>query len=132
MSIDPIEFTATGTGDIYFFVDRTTLPVGLVFNPLTREITGSPMRIGTQRVIVYAKDDNGVSAITLTFTTIIPRIIHPQSGAGAFTSLVRQYTVVNASQNSRDRLVDPSQERALGEFMAPQGADVITPSNCPC
>ena len=132
MTIDPIEFTATGTGDIYFFVDRTTLPVGLVFNPLTREITGSPMRIGTQRVIVYAKDNNGVSAVVVTFTTIIPRIIHPQSGAGAFTSLVRQYTVVNAAQNSRDRLVDPSQERALGEFMAPQGADVMTPSNCPC
>jgi serine/threonine-protein kinase len=132
MSIDPIILTATGTGDIYFFIDRATLPVGITFNPQTREISGKPMRTGNQSTIVYAKDNNGVTALVLTFTTIIPRIIHPQSGAGAFTSLVRQYTEVNAAQNSRDNRVFPAQERALGEFMAPQGVDVVTPSNCPC
>lgn len=132
MQITPIVFSATGTGTIYFFVDTTTLPVGLSWNPITQTISGAPMRTGAASFTVYAKDSLGITTIAIRTNTIIPRIIRKQDGAGAYTSLLRQYTVVNAAQNARDNRVFPTQERTLGEFMAPQAPDVVTPSNCPC
>ena len=132
MQITPIVFSATGSGQVYFFLDTTTLPLGLNWNPLAQTITGSPIRTGTASFTVYAKDSNGVTVIRINTNTIIPRIIRKQDGAGAYTSLLRQYTLVNAAQNARDNKVFPTQERALGEFMAPQAPDVVTPSNCPC
>lgn len=139
-TITPIQLSATGTGTIYFFVTAAELPPGLTFNPRTNQITGKIVQIGTFTTQVYAKDDNGVSVITLTFTTIIPRIIRKQDGAGAYTSLLRQYTEVLGAQNARDSRVFPTQESKLGEFMSPEAPDVITQkvdpkcfstSNCP-
>ncbi len=132
MRITPIVFSAVGTGQVYFFLDTTTLPLGLNWNPLEQTITGSPIRTGVASFTVYAKDSIGVTVIRINTNTIIPRIIRKQDGAGAYTSLLRQYTLVNAAQNSRDNKVFPTQERALGEFMAPQAPNVVTPSNCPC
>jgi hypothetical protein len=132
MQITPIVFSAAGSGPIYFFLDTTTLPLGLRWNPLTQTISGAPVRTGTVNFTVYAKDSVGITIINLKTNTIIPRIIRKQDGAGAYTSLLRQYTLVNAAQNARDNRVFPSQERALGEFMAPQAPDVVTQSNCPC
>ena len=132
MQITPVVFSAAGSGPIYFFLDTTTLPLGLRWNPLTQTISGAPVRTGTVNFTVYAKDSIGITIINLKTNTIIPRIIRKQDGAGAYTSLLRQYTLVNAAQNARDNRVFPSQERALGEFMAPQAPDVVTQSNCPC
>lgn len=140
VSISPIQLAASGTGTIYFFVTAADLPPGLTFNPLTGQITGTPAQIGTVRTRVYAKDDTGTSFIDLTFTTMIPRVIRKQDGAGAYTSLLRQYTEVLGAQNARDNKVYPNQEAKLGEFMSPEAPDVITqtvdprcygPSNCP-
>lgn len=132
MQITPIVFSATGSGTIYFFLDTTTLPLGLEWNPLTSTISGAPVRTGTSTFTVYARDSIGITIIRIHTNTIIPRIIRKQDGAGAYTSLLRQYTLVNAAQNARDNRVFPTQERALGEFMAPPAPDVVTPSNCPC
>jgi hypothetical protein len=130
MIIPPIAFTATGTGTVSFLLNKSELPLGLTWDPLTQKITGSPMRTGTTTVTVYAADNTGVRPILITFQVLIPRIVRKQDGAGAFTSLLRQYVEVNAAQNSRDSRVFPNQERNLGEFMAPEAPDVS--SSVPC
>jgi hypothetical protein len=126
ISINPIQITATGTGQVYLFVTTADLPPGLTFNQLTGIITGTPVRAGNDSVTIFAKDDNGVSSIILNFTILVPRVIRKQDGAGAYTSLLRQYTEVLGAQNARDNRVLPNQERALGEFMSPEAPDVIT------
>jgi hypothetical protein len=128
MPVPPITFTAAGTGIGYFV---SALPVGLTWNAATRSVSGAPMRTGTQTFTVYAKN-SGLSAFTVTLIVEVPRIIKQQSGAGAYTSLVRQYTEVNAAQNARDSHVLPNESRTLGEFASPYPPSVVTPSNCPC
>lgn len=132
MPITPIVFSATGTGTVYFFVDSNALPQGLSWDPLTRTLSGHSSRLGDRTFTVYAKDDIAITPITIQTTTVIPRIIRQQDGAGAYTSLVRQYTLVNAAQNARDNRVFPTQERNLGAFAAPPAPDSVTPSNCEC
>lgn len=122
-----IPLTATGVDDkIYFFIAANELPPGLTFNPTTNTITGKPSQIGNFMTRIYAKDTNGVTQLNLSFTIVVPRIVRQQDGAGAYTSLLRQYTDVLGAQNARDNRVLPSQERKLGEFMSPEAPDVIT------
>jgi hypothetical protein len=130
MTISPIRFTGIGSGTVYFLLNKSDLPLGLTWDITTQTIRGSPMRLGTTTTVIYAKDSAGVRPIVLTFNVLIPRIIRQQDGAGAFTSLLRQYTEVSAAQNARDSRVYPSQERALGEFMAPEAPDVTTDATC--
>jgi hypothetical protein len=130
--ITPIQLTATGTGAVYFFLLSEQLPSGLSFDPVTNQITGTPGERGQSSVTIYAKDINGVTAVTLGFTTILPTIQKQQSGAGAWTYLLRQYTEVNAAVTSRDTKVTPSNEYMLGEFTRPVPPNVTTDSNCPC
>ena len=111
----------------------STLPVGLSWTPSTRTISGACMRTGRQSFTIYAKDtDGGVTGLTITMLVDIPRIVKQQSGAGAYTALVRDYTEVAAALNARDTRVDPAGSAALGSFAAPYPPDVVTPSNCPC
>ena len=132
MPITPIVFSATGTGTIYYYIQSADLPVGLTFDPTTETISGSPMRLGQDTITVYAQDDNGVTPLTLAITTLIPRIVKHQTSAGAYTSLIRQYTQVNAAQNARDNKVYPAEDRAAGEFQAPTAPDVVTQVNGCC
>jgi hypothetical protein len=124
--LTPIQLAATGTGTVYFFVPSANLPPGLTFNQFTNQLTGTPASIGNYSMTFYAKDSVGVSTLRFTFTFLIPRVIRTQDGAGAYTSLLRQYTTVLGAQNARDQVVFPTQERALGEFMSPEAPDVIT------
>jgi hypothetical protein len=129
MPIPRITFSAPGaTG---YFV--STLPVGLTWDPVTRSVSGACMRIGTQSFIVYATDSSGSTAFTVTMIVGVPRIVRQQSGAGAYTALVRDYTEVAAALNARDTRVFPTQEAALGSFASPYPPDVVTPdNNCKC
>ena len=124
--ISPIQLAATGTGPVYFFVPSANLPPGLTFNQFTNQLTGTPASIGNYSMTFYAKDSVGVSTLRFTFTFLIPRVIRTQDGAGAYTSLLRQYTTVLGAQNARDQVVFPTQERGLGEFMSPEAPDVVT------
>ena len=126
ISITPIQLTATGSGIVYFFISAEELPVGLTFDPLTNKITGTPVQLGNVSTLVYVKDNNGTTIFTIGFTILVPRIIRKQDGAGAYTSLLRQYTEVLGAQNARDNVVLPSQDRGIGEFMSPAAPDVIT------
>lgn len=137
VSIAPIEITANGIEEFGYFY-AIGLPIGLelVPNPngTTAEIRGTPVEIFNNGTTVYIFLRNGVytTMMMIRITVIIPRVVRQQTSAGAYTSLVRQYTEVNAAQNARDSRVFPTQERALGEFMAPEAPDVVTSSNCPC
>lgn len=130
--ITPITFSAVGTGVVYLFVDSATLPTGLTWNPVTQKIQGKTVNLQTATFTVYAKDDVGITSLSISITTIVPRVIRQQSSAGAYTYLVKQYTEVNAAQNARDSRVLPSQESSLGKFMAPPAPNVITASNDCC
>jgi hypothetical protein len=121
--ITPIQLEAD---DAYFFIDATELPSGLSFNPLTRQITGKPTEPGSFSTRVYAKNTAGITLTTLAFTIHIPRIVRKQDGAGAYTSLLRQYTEVLAAQSARDNRVLPAQTSRLGEFMSPIPTSVTT------
>jgi hypothetical protein len=132
MPIPPIVFTATATvPDLFYFV--SSLPVGLTWNSATRSVSGACMRTGTQTFTVYVSDGfGGLTSFTVTLIVQVPRIIRQQSGAGAYTALVRDYTEVAAAINARDTRVNPTEEAALGSFASPYAPDVVTPSNCPC
>jgi hypothetical protein len=119
---------SSSEADVIFFIADEDLPPGLDFNPLTNKITGKPAQTGTFQTKVYAKYKNttGVTLKVITFTVNIPRIIRKQDGAGAYTSLLKQYTEVLAAQSSRDNRVLPSQERRLGEFMSTVPSAVTT------
>ena len=127
MPLPPLTFLAPGaTG--YFI---SPLPVGLSWDPITHTITGTCVNLGTQSFIVYAQN-SGLTALAITLIVEVPRIIKQQSGAGAYTSLLRQYTQVNAAQKARDTRAFPTQVSGIGEFASPYPPAVITPSNCPC
>ena len=121
-----LQLSATGSGPIYFFISAAALPPGLIFNPITNVISGKPAHTGTFTTTVYAKDSNGITAVNYTFTVNIPRIIRRQDGAGAYTSLLKQYTEVLGAQSGRDNRALPTQEARLGEFMSPVPVAVTT------
>lgn len=131
MPIKPIVFSATGVGEIYYLTDLETLPVGLVFDPVNGQITGTPMHLGEASIEVYARDSTGVTKLVLYTNTILPRIVKNQVGAGAYTSLIRQYTEVNAADNARNNRVLPTQTKNLGEFQSPYKSDVVSVEPCP-
>ena len=107
-----------------FFIADDELPPGLEFNPSTGRITGKPAQIGTFSTPIYAKNNTGVTLKTLQTTVLVPRVIRKQDGAGAYTSLLKQYTEVLAAQSGRDNRVLPT--RGLGEFMSPVPEPVTT------
>ena len=121
--ISSITFTSTGSGQIYYFVDSAELPLGLTFDPLTATLSGTPMVLGQKTFSIYVKDDVGVTRVIITTNTIIPTVTRQQTSAGAWTSLIRQYTVVNAAQNSVNGRALPATEPPLGEFMSPHPPD---------
>lgn len=121
----PVNFSATGTGTIYYFVDATTLPIGLTFDPTEGVLSGTPVNIGQTSFIIYVKDDVGLTLVTITINVVIPQVFRQQTSAGAWTSLIRQYTVVNAAQNSVNGRTLPATEPPLGEFMRPYPPDSV-------
>jgi hypothetical protein len=130
VTIDPITVTATGTGQVYFFVVSSELPTGITFDPATGVFSGVSVDTGTRVVNLYAKDDTGIRVAGVAFNTVKAAVTRQQTSAGAWTSLVRQYTVVNAAQNSVNGRVLP--EPPLGEFMRDEPPNSVTTSNCPC
>ena len=132
LAIQPIVLASTDF-PVYFFVTSADLPAGLTYNPVTFTISGTPTQVGRDTVTIYAKNAaNKVTILILDITTIIPRIIHPQSNASSYTSLLRQYTVVNAAQNAVNNRTLPSTETSLGEFMAPPPPDLVKDKICGC
>ena len=124
---------------VYFY--QTGLPRGL---SLDLDICGTEATItGTssqysdafQRVVLFASVPRSLlerylAVQQISMRTILPTVQRQQTSAGAWTSLVRQYTVVNAAQNSLNGRALPSTEPPLGEFTRPEPPDVSNASNC--
>ena len=61
----------------------------------------------------------------IAMRTILPTVQKQQTSAGAWTSMLRQYTVVNAAQNSLNGKTLPATESILGEFTRPEPSDSV-------
>lgn len=126
--ITPIQVSSTGTGTVYYFVVDADLPTGIVFDANTGIFSGMSVNLGLKYFTLYALDTGtgGVTAITFQTNTVLPTVIRQQTSAGAWTSLVRQYTLVNAAQNSVNGRVVPANEAILGEFTRPEPPDSVS------
>lgn len=135
--IDPIRVQAslTGSPGAFLYYYATNLPPALTF--LTDDLSGSYADIsGTSvqfsdayrnaRITIANASTTAVRTFNLGFRTILPTVQKQQTSAGAWTSLVRQYTNVNAAQNARDNRVFPQVDRTLGEFTSPYPPNVVT------
>lgn len=117
---------------IYYYASQ--LPRGLALTPDTdgvaATISGTPYQFSDQpsSTILFARlpQANVTAALQLPLRVILPSYQKRTDAASAFTSLLRQYTVVNAAQNARDSRVFPQVDRLLGEFTAPYPPNVIT------
>jgi len=130
ITMDPLELQATSRGSppstVYYYVATTDLPAGLSFNPQTRKITGTPAHTGVSLVRIFLKDGYGTSQYNLYIEVIFPQVtLRPQGSAGAYTSYIRQYTLADSAQNSRNNKV-LNESTTLGDFMAPYGGDTIS------
>jgi hypothetical protein len=133
VKIEPVTISASGTDNVYIFIRDQDVPQGLVFDPATGLLYGTPTLPVENHVIpVYAKDSVGVSQLNIVITIVIPFIMKKQIGAAAYTSAVRQNVEINAAQNARDNKVTPNHDIGLGKLMSPAPPDVITDRPCPC
>jgi hypothetical protein len=141
ISTIPILATNPVPGSFLYYY-ATGLPRGLTLNldasGIEASITGTSTQYSdaSQRVVLYATlspggGGGGVSALPLSMRTILPTVQKQQTSAGAWTSLLRQYTVVNAAQNSVNGKTLPSTEPPLGEFTRPQPPDSVSATGDP-
>jgi hypothetical protein len=98
---------------------------------LTATLSGISTIIVNQDIVVYANISGGnVSSIYIQLRTITPFFVNPQSGAGAYTALLRNDVEANAAQNARDNRTFPQVDPLAGPLMAPRAPDVVTPDDC--
>jgi hypothetical protein len=124
---------------IYYYT--AGLPRGLTLNldasGIAASITGTSSQFSDafQSVVLYAalspETGGGVAALPITMRTILPTVQKQQTSAGAWTSLVRQYTLVNAAENSINGRALPATEPPLGEFTRPYPPDEVSVLPCP-
>jgi hypothetical protein len=138
--ISPITVQATtGTPSEFLYYYASGLPDGLSFvndaSGLLATVTGTSVKYSdaVQRVLFYIARGSNIAATTIGMRTILPTVQKQQSSSGAWTSLVRQYTEVNAATTARDNKATPAIEYRLGEFTSPDPPSVVTAaSNCLC
>jgi hypothetical protein len=126
----------------FMYYYASGLPRGLTLNldasGIESSITGTSSQYSDafQRVVLYAAlnpgaGGGGVAALPISMRTVLPTVQKQQTSAGAWTSLVRQYTVVNAAQNSLNGRGLPAGESTLGEFTRPEPPDAVNVLPCP-
>jgi hypothetical protein len=136
--IAPITVQTTPSEFKYYYASG--LPDGLTFTNdplgLSATISGTSVAYSdaAQRVLLYVARGSNVAATSLTMRTILPTVTKIQAGASGVTSLLRQYTEVNAAVTARDSRALPAMEYRLGEFTSPEPPSVITATadKCDC
>lgn len=134
-------YTPTNIDEVvYYYVYN--LPDGLTFSldpasSFIARITGTSVTYSDapQRTVILASDASlsAIVPLVLDMRTILPTVQKQQTGAGAWTSYLRQYTEVNAATTARDSRATPAIEYRLGEFTRPEPPSVITAEdNCKC
>jgi len=137
--VPPITFSISGaSGFTYFYTVAGNLPVGLAFTPdpsgTFATLSGTPALFndGLQSLTVYAVYDEYITFETIQIRVITPFFVNPQdNGSSAYTSILRNQTVVNAAQNARDSIVFPTTDASLGFLQSPGAPDVKSPP-IPC
>jgi hypothetical protein len=129
-----IPIQAVGSGSFIYYYS-STIPPGfqLVKNSsgTTATLSGISPTLSNQGIIIYAKTAAGYPvSISVTLRTITPFFVNPQSGAGAYTALLRNDVEGNAAQNARDNRTFPEVNPLAGPLMAPRAPDVTTPNDC--
>jgi hypothetical protein len=137
----PVVATNPVPGNFLYYY-ASGLPRGLTLNldasGIESSITGTSSQFSDafQRVVLYAAlspggGGGGVAALPISMRTILPTVQKQQTSAGSWTSLVRQYTTVNAAQNSVNGRALPSTNPPLGEFTRPYPPDSVSaPGSC--
>ena len=132
----PYTFPVVATGSSNFiFYYAPNLPIGFRFDlsptGVSASLSGTSPSNTSSSVTLYAKTANS-SAVSfrVTFNTIIPYFVNPQSGAGAYTDQLRISVEANAAQNARDNRTFPEVNPLAGPFMGPRAPDVVTALNC--
>lgn len=126
----------------YMYYYASGLPRGLQLNldvsGIVASITGTSSQYSDayQNVILYAalnpgSGGGGVASLPISMRTVLPTVQKQQTSAGAWTSYVRQYTVVNAAQNSVNGRALPATEPPLGEFTRPEPPDSVSAESDP-
>ena len=129
-----IDVQAIGTSDFIYYFARG-VPIGFSFTPDDTGIAAvlsviSPSNT-SQSLTIYANTLSGyLTNTTISFSTLLPFFVNPQSGAGAYTALLRNEVEANASQNARDNKVFPQEDPLAGPYMGPRAPDVVTPDDC--
>jgi hypothetical protein len=129
-----LRVAATGSPNFIFYY-ATNVPAGITFTPdptgTFASLSGISPSNRSAVVNVYARTSNSAAVFSqITLNTIIPYFTRPQSGAGAYTAIVRKHVDADAAQNARDSKVYPVVNPLAGPFMAPRAPDVVTMSNC--
>ena len=119
---------------IYYYTTDVPLGFEFVLDPTGSKATLSgisPSNNTSRTVTVYAKTATSTPLkFTLAINTILPFFVNPQSGAGAYTAILRTEVEANAAQNARDNRTFPQVDVLAGPFMAPRAPDVTTPNDC--
>jgi hypothetical protein len=118
---------------IYYYTTNVPLGFQFVLDPTGSKATLSGISPSNtnQTVTVYAKTATSTAiSFTVSLNTLMPFFVNPQSGAGAYTALLRNEVEANAAQNARDNRTFPQVDVLAGPFMAPRAPDVVTPDDC--
>jgi hypothetical protein len=129
-----IPIQAVGSGSFIYYYS-STIPTGfqLIRNSsgTIATLSGISPTLSDQGILIYAKIAGGaISSILITLRTITPFFVNPQSGAGAYTALLKNDVEGNAAQNARDNRTFPEVNPLAGPLMAPRAPDVTTPDDC--
>jgi hypothetical protein len=128
----PIQ-TTESENFIYYFSSAVPNGFQLIKDStgVTATLSGISTTIDNQGILIYAKTATGFpSSIYITLKTITPFFVNPQSGAGAYTALLRNDVEGNSAQNARDNRTFPQVDPLAGPLMAPRAPDVVTPNDC--
>jgi len=126
LTILPIHFVATNA--VYYFIDQTTLPIGMAFDPLTSTLSGTPMRIlNNYNVTVFAKDANGyISSLTITLSVRVPYAGLPELvNASSYTAYLRDQVTINGALRAINNEVYPGAP-IVGPLMGPSPSPEVT------
>ena len=128
----PVQVTGA-SGFIYYYAEN--LPIGfqleLDSTGTSATLSGISPNNGSINVTIYARTATSAAvAYVINLITVIPYFVNPQSGAAAYTAILREHVEADAAQNARDNQTFPQVGSLAGPFMAPHAPDVITTSNC--
>jgi sugar lactone lactonase YvrE len=121
------------SGFIYYYA--TGVPIGFQFVSdsvgYRATLSGISPSNGSAVVTLYAKTaSSSIATLKINLRTVIPYFVNPQSGAAAYTAILRDQVDANAAQNARDKSTFPQVDSLAGPFMAPRAPDAVTQSNC--